>query len=52
MRSYIKKTRPKYIDPLRGVGGNKHIKAMRKRFREVAEKRGGLKPQHAWLMGL
>ena len=37
MRTYFKKTRKKYVDPLRGVGGNKHMKALRKRFKEVAE---------------
>lgn len=52
MKSYIKRTRLKYVDPLRGVGGNKHMKAMRKRFKEVAAERGGVNPKNAWLMGL
>lgn len=52
MRTYFKKTRKKYVDPLRGVGGNKHMKALRKRFKEVAAARGGVTPKNAWLMGL
>jgi hypothetical protein len=52
MKSYIKHTRPKYVDPLRGVSGNKHMKALRKRFKEVAAARGGVTPKNAWLMGL
>lgn len=52
MRTYFKKTRKKYVDPLRGVGGNRHMKALRKRFKEVAAARGGVDPKNAWLMGL
>lgn len=50
--NYFKKKKPKYVDPLRGVCGNKHMKELRKRFSEVVTKRGAIKPQNAFLMGL